>query len=285
MPKKIELECCVCETKFLKQLKHYVAATKDGQTEFYCSLACVSEGKKKFSDSPCLWCGKLCPHDKKFCNARCYGDSKLGVSGEKRSRESKNKLSLAQRVKSNNLPRPCENCGIMIERPKRKTQKYCSRNCCAIVNWNNPEYREKILLAGKGKQVGWAVRPKGKESFPEKFWREHLDALTDQEYDREYRIKKKEIGSEENGNYFLDFYFPSLTLDLEIDGRQHDDRKELDAKRDRLLKNFGIRVVRYKWPLGKDKFIVAYEQVRDFVQQMKILARFVQRIGRCVTNA
>lgn len=279
MPKKIELECCVCKSKFLKQLKHYVFATKAGQTEFYCSAACTSERRKKIPDSPCEWCGVLCSYDQKFCDSRCYGNSKIGVPGEKRSEESKDKLSLSLRSKTNNLPRPCENCGSVIERPKRK-QRYCSIACSGIVKWQDPEFVKKILASSVGKHPGWQTRPKGKESFAERFWRERLGSQTDQEYVQEFKVRKKELGSDKKGNYFLDFYFPSLLLDLEVDGRQHDDRKDSDQERDRLLTGVGIRVVRYRWPLGKDRFIKTNEQVQHFVELLKVFVPVVQRIER-----
>jgi very-short-patch-repair endonuclease len=275
MSKKIELECCVCKSKFLKRLQHYVFATKAAQTEFYCGPKCVAEGKKKFPDSPCEWCGTLCPHDRKFCNRKCYGNSKLGVPGLERSKESKDKLSLSQRIKSNNLPRLCENCGTLVERPKRKTQRYCSNACAGAVKWRDPEFVKKILASSVGKHPGWQIRSKGKESFAEKFWREHLDGHIDDEYVQEFKIKKKDIGSAENGNYFLDFYFPSLRLDLEIDGRQHEDRKASDEERDRLLTNVGITVIRYRWPLGSDRFVQANKQIDEFIDKLKVYARFV----------
>jgi len=47
------------------------------------------------------------------------------------------------------------------------------------------------------------------------------------------------------GNFILDFYAPSIKLNIEVDGEQHDGSIEEDAKRDHSLKNQGIMVVRY----------------------------------------
>ena len=52
------------------------------------------------------------------------------------------------------------------------------------------------------------------------------------------------------GSYHLDFAFPGLMVDLEIDGSQHWlDPKMVghDQKRDAYMKNLGWRVVRVRW--------------------------------------
>ena len=49
--------------------------------------------------------------------------------------------------------------------------------------------------------------------------------------------------------YYLDFYFPDLKLDLEIDGQQHKrpERKEHDIKRDTFLKENNYQIFRLEW--------------------------------------
>lgn len=78
-------------------------------------------------------------------------------------------------------------------------------------------------------------------------------------------MKKKFLGVAGNSNYFLDFFFPEMRLNLEIDGRQHDERQESDTVRDRALAAAGITVVRYRWPTGKDRIVMAYAQIDEFV--------------------
>ena len=87
-------------------------------------------------------------------------------------------------------------------------------------------------------------------SFPEKFFKRVL--LNNELFDKcivNYMIDKKDLGINEHGNYFLDFYFPEKKIDMEIDGKQHEynDRKDSDKKRDTLLKKNGYKVYRIKW--------------------------------------
>lgn len=113
---------------------------------------------------------------------------------------------------------------------------------------------------------GWSVRTKGRESFPERFWRRRLENVVSAEFVQEKVVKKRDVGGKDNGNYFLDFFFPEYGIDLEIDGRQHDERKEYDAIRDKSLTGIGIKVVRYRWPKGKDRFVEAHKQFESFVR-------------------
>lgn len=50
------------------------------------------------------------------------------------------------------------------------------------------------------------------------------------------------------GKYFIDFVIDKIAL--EIDGRQHDDRKEKDLEKDVFLTDNGFKVVRVKWENG-----------------------------------
>lgn len=61
-------------------------------------------------------------------------------------------------------------------------------------------------------------------------------------------IRKLDLGTQENGCYFLDFAL-SNKIDLEIDGKQHElkDRKEHDKIRDERLTKAGYKVYRIKW--------------------------------------
>lgn len=158
----------------------------------------------------------------------------------------------------------CRECGILID-VRRSRRIYCSNPCAGKGRWKNPEYRADIAAKMVGNQSGWNVRTKGRESFPEKFWRQRLEVRVPDKYVQEFRVKKKDVGAKGNGNYFLDFYFPDLKLNLEIDGRQHNDRLEYDAQRDRILKEAGMTVVRYRWPSGKSRFEAAHAQTEEFL--------------------
>ncbi len=47
------------------------------------------------------------------------------------------------------------------------------------------------------------------------------------------------------GNYIADFYCREKSLVIEIDGSQHSDQEQYDARRTAYLQNLGLRVVRF----------------------------------------
>jgi len=74
----------------------------------------------------------------------------------------------------------------------------------------------------------------------------------DENYIFQHRIMKKDLGVK-GICYYLDFFFPEINLNIEIDGKQHEKNKEKDAERDEVLKRVkGIDVVRIKWKDYKD---------------------------------
>jgi very-short-patch-repair endonuclease len=94
----------------------------------------------------------------------------------------------------------------------------------------------------ENREFGWTARKD--LSFPEKIYKEFFEKNGfENQFEMNYLIYRKE------GCYFLDFYFPEMKLDIEIDGQQHErlDRKTSDIKRDSYLKEKGIKVVRIKW--------------------------------------
>lgn len=103
----------------------------------------------------------------------------------------------------------------------------------------------------EGKHKGWAVRGKGVESYPEKFWRgvfENHGVV----FEQEFVVRKSDVGLDSLGNYFLDFLVEcsdGALVDIEIDGKQHSypERKQSDAIRDEALIGSGFVVHRIPW--------------------------------------
>lgn len=98
--------------------------------------------------------------------------------------------------------------------------------------------RMKQRYAEGDTSIGWQTRTTS--SYPEKFFEQVLTELG-VTFKREVRI----------GKWFADFVIGDLVL--EIDGRQHDDRKEQDAEKDAFLKSKGYRVSRIRWRNPKTK--------------------------------
>jgi very-short-patch-repair endonuclease len=46
-------------------------------------------------------------------------------------------------------------------------------------------------------------------------------------------------------HYIVDFYCPKLRLVIEIDGTSHDNKKEYDEHRDRILGTYGLKVLHF----------------------------------------
>ena len=73
-------------------------------------------------------------------------------------------------------------------------------------------------------------------------------------YEHNLPIKQKDLGVDNEYNFFLDFFIKNKKIDLEIDGKQHKFRKKHDDNRDILLKNNGYHVYRIKWKnINNDK--------------------------------
>lgn len=119
-----------------------------------------------------------------------------------------------------------------------------------------------------GTHKGWQSR--NKLSYPEKFFIKVLK--NNNLFDKcsvNYKIKKRDLGLKDNYNYFLDFYFKEKRIDLEIDGKQHEFRKQHDDKRDALLVKNEIKVYRIKWKSintknGKEYIKKEIEKFLDF---------------------
>ena len=120
--------------------------------------------------------------------------------------------------------------------------------------------QEKLIKDGLHK--GWQSR--NIKSYAEKFWQKVLDN-NKIPYDDEHVVRKRDLGLNDSGNYFLDFLLPG-NIDLEIDGKQHKykDRKQHDIERDKILKQNGFIVFRIPWVNPKNKNKVK-EQIDVFL--------------------
>jgi very-short-patch-repair endonuclease len=164
---------------------------------------------------------------KKFCSMTCSAKYNNHARAPL-SKESKEKQAAKLRLPE----KYCEWCNIKFK-PKRSRNRFCGRSCSARHVSSRPEIKAQYSERMKSSShKGWKKR--GNPSFAEKFW---MDQLKEYAYQFEYVIKKSDIGLDEIGNYFLDFYFPALKINLEIDGKQHkqEDRKQSDQKRDNAL--------------------------------------------------
>lgn len=226
----------------------------------------------KLKENNCLYCNHIIKttikENKKYCNRLCaiYHRCK----DKPRSEAIKQKISktlLSKRIivdkdidynesKYSKRYRNCINCGISFEIKSRA--KLCNQSCrkefkSKIIKLYWKSNREIIIDKMKKRDhPGWKSR-KGMRSFAEIYVENYLKFNNINNWKPEFIIKKKELGLNSKGSYFLDFYFEDLKIDLEIDGRQHEDRKEHDNFRDKLLSSYGIKVFRIKYQGLKNK--------------------------------
>jgi very-short-patch-repair endonuclease len=198
----------------------------------------------------------------RFCSSTCARGfstkNKRAEINEKVSKKLtgyyfKSDLKLEKTIKIKvQTDRHCKYCNSVFYF-RKKTNEFCSNTCSAKFRTLNKQYIQKLSDAANnnianGTHQGWQSRKV--RSYAELFFEDVL--RNNNLFDRcsvEHKIKKSDLGLNCSMNYFMDFYFPELKLDLEIDGKQHEykERKESDRVRDEALSKNGITVYRIKW--------------------------------------
>lgn len=268
-------------------IKYYNGAIKKKIDEFcldnfkITAKQLLENNKKNY----CLFCGKEISVGKKFCNNSCsasFSNKNRIVSDEQKNRtkatleeynEKKRDLDCVNAVKivksKNRLYKirlyenTCEYCGNKFY--GKKGQKFCSVKC-SNNSESKKENNKKLIKRNieNGTFVGWKVREKNMQSFPEKYW-ENVLIKHNIEFKNEVKV----------GRYFLDFLIEKngVKIDLEIDGKQHKQPEiiEKDAKRDSFLKENGYVIYRIDWnevcsDCGKEKM---NEKINEFLKYVK----------------
>ena len=211
----------------------------------------------------CLQCGKELTGEKrlrkKFCNNSCaakYNNKNRIVSEEQKQKVSntlreryakENNETVIERYKnrrkSSDKKQKVKYKCICVTCDKEfysiyKNTTHCSNKCSGADPNIKQKLRNKVEERKKaGTFSGWQSR--NITSYPEQFWVKVLNNH-DITYIREDFSTKK---------YFLDFLIEKngKKIDLEIDGKQHNNRKEHDKERDKYLTNLGYIVYRIEW--------------------------------------
>jgi very-short-patch-repair endonuclease/uncharacterized Zn ribbon protein len=220
---------------------------------------------KEYDQHPkqCKECNKVFSYEqrgKTFCNSSCAAS--FNNSKRKLSEETRKKISKSLNGKGTLEPytKICIWCKKEFITYK-KNQIGCCRSCSAKHIQSKPETKQKISLAQKkliaeGKFVGWKSRKDKEPSYPEKYFislfeNEHIIG-----WERDHKI----------GRWFIDFAFINKKLALEIDGKQHEERKEQDKIKDDFLINNGWKVFRVKWynPINENNKEKIYKEIEEF---------------------
>ena len=67
------------------------------------------------------------------------------------------------------------------------------------------------------------------------------------------------------GNYIVDFYVPSLSLVIEIDGWSHNYKEEYDLERENYLKSFGLNIIKIPDIEVKKNLSWIMDCLKDFI--------------------
>jgi very-short-patch-repair endonuclease len=84
-------------------------------------------------------------------------------------------------------------------------------------------------------------------------------------------LKKRQIGYQFYRqkilyHYIVDFYCPKLKIVIEIDGTSHEEKKEYDEQRDKMLTASGLKVLHYNDLIVLSNFHLIE---KDFYEQIK----------------
>jgi predicted RNA-binding Zn-ribbon protein involved in translation (DUF1610 family) len=282
------------ESNYYKSKKHIENAKNAGVKGNLRIQELKEKSVNEHYDNPklCKECSAIIPYEKKneknFCNSSCsakFNNRNRIVSEEQKLKTSitllskradykdnpslKNKKIKQEKIEHNKVIRLCLNCGeeFIVKRNNRvlSSQKYCCKECSEIGKKANLSRIAKERVAN-GTHQGWKTR--NIISYPEKFFMKVLDN-NGIKYSHNYVVKKSDLGVNDSGNYFLDFFIDNKRIDLEIDGKQHfyKERQESDELRDNLLKNNNYLVYRIKWknPTNDKNREFIKGQIEDFL--------------------
>jgi len=71
-------------------------------------------------------------------------------------------------------------------------------------------------------------------------------------------------------HYIVDFHCPKLKLIIEIDGTSHDNKKEYDEHRDKILGSYGLKVLHFNDIKVLNNFHLVE---KDFKEQVRMRAK------------
>lgn len=167
--------------------------------------------------------------------------------------------------------KPCLFCGKIFTPKHHNRTKFCTRTCGATWKWQQPEIRNRLMNwdrseVGKAISLGIMANPKdrirrrkqilkamaegkkGPGGNPRITKEESIVRILFPKALRNFPIATGQ--SSKLGNpqmYWMDFAWPPIKLNVEVDGYYHRyrDHPQKDAARDLFLSNQGWRVLRF----------------------------------------
>lgn len=210
----------------------------------------------------------------RFCSRKCA----CGFSRKKLSDDDKalaNEKTRASILKTLNRkrgyipPSVVEKQCVICNSYFKKNKATCSRSCAAKLRYKNLSDDDKKKFAFEKSnlmrarhesgdtRIGWQIRKTS--SYPEVFFEKLLE-INNIKFSREVKI----------GKWFADFLIAEIFV-LEIDGRQHADRKEKDAEKDAYFLEHGFHVTRINWKNPKSEKGLTY-MIEEFNAWKEIIS-------------
>lgn len=197
--------------------------------------------------SYCLECQKPIYTNNKFCNQSCsakHNNKKRLESGWVPSKTQRLKTSLKLKLRYPKFT-PVTPC-IICNKLHPRSGKTCSNNCYRI----HQSIRMKDCIANgdfnPNKNRGRHKRSYMELSF-ENWLNENFPSL---KFITEHPFHRSDITK----TYFADFYFPDLSLIIELDGTQHLLNVNYDIERDEYIKShYNVSILRISHREYKEK--------------------------------
>lgn len=239
---------CPCCSNIFSLTKHQIQTSWEQSTSkiLYCSTECKSKSKVKGKVYvKCKQCNtgfdKNLYEFKKYKNHFCSQSCSATYNNTKRSEESRMKqresLKKTLELKPKNTKQHILICKIC---DKEFTCTYSTKVTCSQV------CRSKALSMMHIKHPYLIHNRSTSESYLERSFREYIESngyVKNDNYKQEYGLRLST-----GKRYIADFYFPTLGIIIELDGKQHQDTIEEDAIRDNLiLEEFKIQTYRVTW--------------------------------------
>lgn len=193
----------------------------------------------------------------RFCSVKCS----RGFS-TKAKRAEINEAVRMKLIKNHTITKKCISCKKDFTVGwSRRNHDCCSISCASTLKGANPEIKRKIsnaqrTLIENGTFVGWKSRKDKAPSYPEQYFIELFKNENISGWNRDYKV----------GRWFIDFAFLEKKLALEIDGKQHLERKAQDKVKDDFLIQNGWKVLRIAWynPVNEKNKKLLYDQIKIF---------------------
>ena len=195
----------------------------------------------KYSRRSNKTCGHICSgiySNKK----RTQNNWKLSDETKIKIKESINEYNTLKKIEKETKyllsPFYCSICNNSLKYEQRK-RKTCSFDCHKQLISNLINIRiENGANLNKN-------RGKNKKSYLETSFENWLLTTTNIEYIMNYQIKRYDEQNNYLNSYYIDFYFPSKSLGIELDGTQHLNTIEYDTNRDNYINNtYNIQMIR-----------------------------------------